>query len=957
VIRKFTVRSATSQPGADLVELRRALGLADLVVWRDYYIELAAELSGGQAESILAALADGVATVAVTGEDLRAGEMVQVAHRAGIVDNESSTIVAMCRLLGVQARAGKAALTYVSASPRLAEVIGESRCNSTVEELHRVEPCYESLLPAGVAVPAERYDLVGMAAEELADLGRRDGRNLSPEQMRRVRRIQQVTGAAAVTDVLLEALDARWSDHCSHTTWRSHGWLLDRLVDAARDTGNPNIVSMFVDNAGVWDFYDGAAVAIKAETHNGPSAVAAYFGQLTKVGGVLRDIMGTGLGADPIGCFEYTATGPTDAAAPIAGRPAPRQIAADTVRAVKEYANTFGVPMMFSHLAFHPGYRAKPFALGGAIGVLPKDAATRRRPLPGDLVVLVGGLTGDEGIHGASASSAGSSMNQATVQIGAPLEQVKFRKALVELRDAGCLRALTDVGGAGLNSAVGEIGEPGGVWVNTALVPLKTSALPMWRILLSESQERMLLAVPPGRLADTRAVLDRHLVRGTVVGRFTDTGRYCVVHDPGLTEAEVAAAPVGWVPGTGPGGLPAGAELGFDLPYELAGYEPAQRQLGSLPVLVEQPALWPDRPWGAVAGLLQAVVADPEVASQLSADQQYDSTVQGNTVHGPHYGRRRRVPAGYWAATPVDGSPAAVVITTAFDPWLFDNHPVRALRQMFCRLLARQVLAGVSLADVCVCDNFYTPHLAAGAGEWLVAMVDELAGLVRLFGTPVISGKDSSAGSTHTDEGVLSVPPAVFLSALGKVPDAALLTPEGWQRPGHLLVRIGPQTPSAAGTVAGRVLGITGGCLDDLPLLAYRGFLHAVAASRHLFHSAELIGPGGLAARLVTTAVAGDLGVRLRPLSGPPVPALFAEHRCAALVELDEADLDRLPAALEPVVVGRLVPVRGIQLAAPGPGDPRPGDPRPGDPGPGGLELLTAAVEHRWSTSFGQGLR
>src|SRR3954469_20833306 len=115
---------------------------------------------------------------------------------------------------------------------------------------------------------------------------------------------------------------------------------------------------MFEDNAGVWEFYDGWAIAVKGETHSGPSAVSAYFGQLTKLGGVLRDILGTGLGADPIGVFEYTATGPISAEAPISGRPAPRQIALETIRAIKEYGNTFGVPMMASRMAFHPRYRA-----------------------------------------------------------------------------------------------------------------------------------------------------------------------------------------------------------------------------------------------------------------------------------------------------------------------------------------------------------------------------------------------------------------------------------------------------------------------------------------------------------------------------------------------------------------------------------------------------------------------
>jgi phosphoribosylformylglycinamidine (FGAM) synthase-like enzyme len=927
VIGKFTVRPASPGPGADLLALRRALGLPDLHVWHDYYLEYAEPPTPEQTTAILAALADEIATTATVGADLGPG-MVQVAHRAGIVDNESASLVAMCELLGVRAIAGKTASTYVASAPRLAEVIAEHRCNTSIEELHITEPRYASLLPAGAYAPAQRYDLTAMGEAELAELGRRDGRNLDPAQMAQLRHVQRTTGAAEVTDVLLEAMDARWSDHCAHTTWRSLGRLLDRLVAASRDTGNPNIVSMFTDNAGVWDFYAGAALNIKAETHNGPSAVAAYFGQLTKVGGVLRDIMGTGQGADPIGTFEYTATGLPDAPAPIKGRPSPRQIAADTVRAVKEYGNTFGVPMMTSRMTFHPAYRAKPFALGGSVGILPRALAEQRRPRPGDLVVLIGGLTGNEGIHGASASSAGSAMDTAAVQIGAPLEQVKFRKAIVDLRDAGCLRTLTDLGAAGINSAAGELGDPGGVWLNTALVPLKTSALPMWRILLSESQERMLLAVPPPELAAARDILGRHQVRTTVIGRFVDSGRYCVLHDPELTEADVVAAPVGEVP------VPSAAgELGFDLPYALAGWSPPQRIVGPPPELSGPAAVWPPLAPASVADALAWVVSDLEVASQLAADQQYDSTVQGNTLYGPHFGSRHRAPAGYWAGRPVPDSPAAAVLSTAFNPWLYDLDPGRALRQLFCGLLGRQVLAGVDLADICVCDNFYTPHLAPLAAEWLVAMVDELAALVRCFGTPVISGKDSSAGSTETDEGVVSVPPAVFLTALGKVPDAAALLPEAWQRPGRVLVRVGPTTGSVAGTVAARRLGIEGGVLDDVDPEAYRGFLAALASARPVVHSGQMLGPGGLAARLVVTAIAGELGVDLDPAL-PVDDGLLAEHRCAAVIEVDESDVDGLPAELTPLVVGRVSAERGVRYA--------------------GGDLLAPNIEDRWLTSFEQ---
>lgn len=921
MIHKFSVRPSATEP--DVEQMGRALGFPDLEVWHDYYVEFDAEPTPGQLDLVRAALGDDLGTVVEVDQPVQA-PTVMIAYRRGVVDNESDSIVAMCTVLGVPARAGKVATSYRSAKPGLREAIEATRFNATIEELHETEPDYQTLVPLGHYEPAERFDLRTLDDEALAKLGTAGGRNLSLAQMKHVKHIQEVLGEPSVTDVLFEALDARWSDHCAHTTWKSLGSLLGRLVSAAEDTANPNILSMFHDNAGVWDFYGGHALAIKAETHNGPSAISGYFGQLTKLGGVLRDILGTGLGADPIGCFEYTAVGIPEQPAPIKGRPGARQLARDTIRAVKEYGNTFGVPMMSSHMTFHPSYRAKPFALGGSIGIQPASAAQRGRPESGDLVVLIGGLTGNEGMHGASASSAGSTMDEASVQIGAPLEQVKFRKALIDLRDAGCLRALTDVGGAGLNSAVGEIGEACGIWINTALVPLKTSALPMWRILLSESQERMLLAVPPAMHDKAREILDRHLVRTTVIGRFADTGRYTVFHQPELDEQGVMATAPGTVP-SDPG------ELGFDVPYELLDIEIAKQQVGPPPVVDEQAPAWPELGAQELAKLLEQTVSDAEVASQHYADSQYDSTVQGNTWHGPQYGTEHRVAAGYWAGTPVDGLAAAAVLNTAFNPWLFEVDPVTAVRQMFCSLLAGQVLAGVNVRDICVCDNFYTPHLADNWREWLVGMVDELAVLVRHFGVPVISGKDSSAGSTHTDEGIVSVPPAAFLTALGKVADADQLLGEQWTRTDSVLVLIGPETGATTGTAAARGLGLSGGSLDPVSLAEMDDYLAALTMVRSSFRSGTRIGAGGAAACLVNGVLAGGLGVDLSSGAGR-ADILFAEHRCGAVVELDPGDLDSLPPALNARLLGHVSAERGIRLD--------------------GVELLTEAVAQRWTDSF-----
>lgn len=922
MIHKFSVRP-TGAAEPDVKHLGHTLGLPDLEVWHDYYIEFVNELSEEDIATVSAALGDQLDT-AVTADQPLESPTVMVAYRRGVVDNESGTIVAMCGVLGLPARAAKVATSYRSSSPQLRKTIEATRYNQTIEELHDTEPHYASLVPQGHYEPAERFDLRTLDDDALTELGKAGGRNLSLRQMKHIKLIQETLDEPSVTDVLFEALDARWSDHCAHTTWKSLGSLLGRLVAASKDTGNPNILSMFHDNAGVWDFYDGHAIAIKAETHNGPSAISGYFGQLTKLGGVLRDILGTGLGADPIGAYEYTALGIPEHPAPIAGRPDGRHLARDTIRAIKEYGNTFGVPMMSSHMTFHPSYRAKPFALGGSIGILPVSAAQRGTPASGDLVVLIGGLTGNEGMHGASASSAGSVMDEASVQIGAPLEQVKFRKALIDLRDADCMRALTDVGGAGLNSAVGEIGEACGIWINTALVPLKTSALPMWRILLSESQERMLLAVPPEKYEDAARILERHQVRTTVIGRFAASGNYTVFHDPDFDEKSVRTVEPGVVP-TDRG------ELGFDVPYELLDIDIPRIDVGPPPAVEPVFPEWPTLGAAELAKLLEQVVSDAEVASQHHADSQYDSTVQGNTFHGPQFGTGARISTGYWAGTPVDGSSAAAVLNTAFNPWLFDVDPVRAMRQMFCSMIAGQVLAGVDVHDICACDNFYTPHLAEGWREWLVGMVDELAALVRHFGVPVISGKDSSAGSTHTDEGVVSVPPAAFLSALGKVPHTDRLLGEQWTSADSVLVRIGPETGATTGTVAARALGIADGALDDVALDGMDAYLAALTATRASFRSGTRIGSGGAAAAVFTGVLASGLGVDLDPAAGR-ADVLFAEHRCGAVVEIDPADLAALPAALNPLVLGRLSADRGMRLD--------------------GVDLLTPTAEQRWLDSF-----
>ncbi len=408
----------------------------------------------------------------------------------------------------------------------------------------------------------------------------------------------------------------------------------------------------------------------------------------------------------------------------------------------------------------------------------------------------------------------------------------------------------------------------------------------------------MVLATIPEKHQLTCEILDRHRVRHTVVGRFTDSKKYCVIHDPKISESEVV--------GFDAGNMPLSGEVGLNVPYKLLKDSPEPKEIQK-PSLVVQKSEWPEMEAGQLVDVVNKLVRDPEFADQTFAGSQYDSSVQGHAFYGPYYGQRRKIPTSYSAITPMFGHPGATVFSVSFNPWLSDANPVLAARQAFLAILTGQVLAGVSVKDICLCDNFYTPHREADADYWLVGMVNELAQLVELFGTPLISGKDSSAGSVVTDEGVISVPPAVFLSGLGKVPDCSTLLPNEWQIPGNLLVRIGPDCDSLAGTVAQRIFNSSANDVDDISVKEHRRFLQALEQiPSSTFLSGIALSTGGVIGRLLLGALAGDLGVELDSESIGPLSDLFKEHRCSALVEVAEGRVDEIPAALRPRIVARI---------------------------------------------------
>src|SRR4051812_13321749 len=314
------------------------------------------------------------------------------------------------------------------------------------------------------------------------------------------------------TDCELETLAQTWSEHCSHKTLKGRiefeGRTIDNLLKqtifaATQSLDLDWLVSVFSDNAGVIRFDDEHDVCFKVETHNHPSAIDPYGGSNTGLGGVIRDILGTGLGARPIANTDVFCVAPPDL--PPDQLPAgvlhPRRVLKGVVAGVRDYGNRMGIPTVNGALAVDPGYLANPLVFCGTVGVLPRGKAFKKVE-PGDRIVALGGRTGRDGIHGATFSSAeltghSESISGGAVQIGNAITEKMVLDVIVRARDAGLFRAITDCGAGGFSSAVGEMGAELGAVVDLDRAPLKYQGLSYTEIWISEAQERMVLAVPP----------------------------------------------------------------------------------------------------------------------------------------------------------------------------------------------------------------------------------------------------------------------------------------------------------------------------------------------------------------------------------------------------------------------------------------------------------------------------
>ncbi len=735
-------------------------------------------------------------------------------------------------------------------------------------------------------------------------------------------------GLGAPTDVELEYLAQARSDHCNHNTFRGlfhyrdltngEHLVVDNLFKTCIESPTreiawkkPWVVSVLWDNAGVGQFDDESSYVIKGETHNSPSNLEAYGGSLTGIVGVYRDPMGTGKGARLIGGIYGFCVGPRDYAGPLRPRLHPRRLLDGVVEGVKDGGNKSGVPTIGGALYFDEGYLGKCLVFVGALGLLPKEVkgepAAKKAAHPGDLIVMCGGRVGKDGIHGVTASSevASAGTPAGHVQIGDPYTQKNMQDFLQEARDQGLITFITDCGGGGLSSAVGESAMmAGGCEVDLSRVPLKYQGLDPWEIWISESQERMVVAVRPENEDLFKTLARKHAVEATVIGAYTDRGvlevkhqgRTCAYMDFSLLDEEFPP----WE-------------------FECEWLSPASRL--SEPVLAD-PA---DH-----QGLLQAMLARPNLCSREWITRQYDHEVQAGSVLKPLVGQRAPVPGDAALIRPRPESPRGLALSLALNPAYSQIDTYHMAAVTIDEAVRRLLAVGGDLSHIGGVDNFCWPdvayhHEANPDGKYKAAQLVRacwaLRDLCLAYEIPLLSGKDSmyvdgllpgAFGEIHRVSGL----PTLFFTAVSVLPELRRAMTMEWKNGGDLIFLVGETRPELGGSEFYELMGYVGRSVpearpqDFLPY--YR--LMEQAGREELLASCHGVYRGGLAVHLALASMAAGLGIEA-DLSGvapgsPDYAALYAESAGRFLVSVDPGHRARFEALFKGQPVTLLGEVR-----------------------------------------------
>ncbi len=728
---------------------------------------------------------------------------------------------------------------------------------------------------------------------------------------------------AAPTDAELECLAQTWSEHCSHKIFAAKIHHVDAVtgedstIDSLFKTHimKPTLdiqsevdwlLSIFHDNSGVIAWNNEWSLCMKAETHNSPSALDPFGGAMTGIVGVNRDILGTGLGARPIANTDVFCFGPPEYSGNIPeGLFHPSRVMRGVHAGVRAGGNESGIPTVNGAIIFDERYLGKPLVYCGTVGIMPRRLPDGREshdktPTPGDIVYMVGGRVGSDGIHGATFSSLELTEESpsSAVQIGDPITQKKMLDMILEARDEGLIQVITDNGAGGLSSSVGEMAElTGGADLDLAVVPLKQAGLSPWEILVSESQERMTVGVSPADCAAFEALADLHEVEATAVGTFTDSGAFVVR----MGENVVGHLPIEFLHE----GCP-------QLELESEWAPPSH-----------DPIIFPETDASGRGELLEMLMARPNVASKEWWVRSYDHEVIAQSVIKPFCGVNHDAPGDAAVIAPIQGQTQGAVISNGIVPRYSDIDAYAMTAASIDEALRNAVCVGVDLDLIAGLDNFCWPDPVESAktpdGRYKLAQLVRanraLDEVCRAYNLPCISGKDSMKNDATLHGEKISIPPTILFSLIGNHSDVRKAVSSDFKSVGDRIYLCGESHQELGASEFAYMLrdesegnsGI-GGRVPEIDTARNLAMYRALTAAMgdNLVASAHDCSDGGLAAAVAECCFGADAGasVDLAGIMGDCTQidawgALFGESLGRILVSVEPQHCEAFEAALE----------------------------------------------------------
>jgi phosphoribosylformylglycinamidine synthase len=858
---------------------------------------------------------------------------VEIAYNPGVMDPVEDSVLKAIRDLGVPGVVSvKTSRKYVikgSLSAAQLKTVSEKLLYNRLIQ-HVVTP--QSSIRSGVsrALPAYQFrliivDMIKAPDKKLAELSSQGQLFLTLAEMRQIRDYFKRMRRNP-TDCELETIAQTWSEHCGHKTFRGRidyterlrsavrgakfakkkrvkidGLLKNTIMKATRELNKSWCVSVFHDNSGIIKFDDKYNVCFKVETHNHPSALEPFGGANTGVGGVIRDSMGTGLGAKPILNTNVFCFAPPDY--PFSKLPAgtlhPKRIMKGVVSGVRDYGNKMGIPTVNGSVLFHEGFVGNPLVYCGTVGILPKEKSFKKIS-SGELVVVIGGRTGRDGIHGATFSSGeltheSEAVSSGAVQIGNPIQGKKMLDAMLQARDKGLYTAVTDCGAGGLSSAVGEMGRELGARVELDRVPLKYQGLSYTEIWISESQERMVLAVPRQHWGALSAVFSGENVEATVIGEFTDTKRLELFYK---------------------GNRVCDLDMGFlhdGLP------KTEKKAVFEQPVHKEPSITCPRN----LTKTLLKLLSHYDICSKEWIVRQYDHEVQGGSVVKPLVGVLNDGPSDAAVVRPLLSSDRGIVVSHGInfrygliDPyWMAAGCIDEALRQI--------IAVGGSLKQTAILDNFCWGN---------PDKPDRLGGLVRTsygcydiakaYGVPFISGKDSLYNEFSVKGRSIAIPGTLLISAISIMDDVRKAVTMYAKQPGDLIYIVGQSYDEMGGSHYFDMHSAVGNSVPRVDPARAKIIFDALsrASSGGIVKAMHDCSDGGLGVAVAEMAFSGGLGmdiflkevpfIHVGGNTGAKAPVvrndhvLFSESHSRFIVEIDRANQKRFESSLRGLPFG-----------------------------------------------------